>query len=457
MALLLREPIVPIAAFADRLFLHPVRTVVLAFSSMSLAGGALLSQPIASQSGQPTPFIDALFTAVSALCVTGLATVDTGTHWSGFGLALILLLIQLGGLGLMLVATLLGSLIWSRLSIAQQRRTSAEMSALTLSGDLRAAVRLIILVALVAEALLAILLALRFWWGHDLPAVTAIWHGVFHSISAYNNAGFGLRADSLMAFASDPLVLVPIAVAIIVGGIGFPVLWDIRHQRWERRRWSMHSRVTVAGTALLLATGFVATTVFEWNGALGDLSIGDRVLNAAFYSVSLRTAGFNSFAMDSLSNSTLVISSALMFVGAGVASTGGGIKVATIMVLLLVVRSELRGDRDVAAFGRRISSAAQRRAIAIILVGLMLVVSAALALSVLSDLPMRDVAFEAVSAFGTVGLSTGITAQLPDSGKAIIIFLMFAGRVGPVTLGAALIIRYRQQSFRYPQEDPIIG
>jgi trk system potassium uptake protein len=457
MALLLREPIQPIAAYADRLFLHPVRTVVLSFASLSLLGGLLLSLPLATQSGQPTPFIDALFTAVSALCVTGLATVDTGTHWSPYGQALILLLIQLGGLGLMLVATLLGSLFWSRLSIAQQRRTSAEMSALTLTGDLRAAVRLIIKVALFAEVALAAVLAFRFWQGHDMPALQALWHGVFHSISAYNNAGFGLRADSLMAFASDPFILVPVALAIIVGGIGFPVLWDIRHQRWERRRWSLHSRVTVAGTALLLIVGFVTTMLFEWQGALGSMSIGDRILNAAFYSVSLRTAGFNSFAMDGLSNSTLVVSSALMFVGAGVASTGGGIKVATIMVLLLIVRSELRGDRDVGAFGRRISSAAQRRATAIILVGLMLVVTAALALSVLADLPMRDVAFEAVSAFGTVGLSTGITAQLPDSGKAIIIFLMFAGRVGPVTLGAALIIRHRQHNYRYPQEDPIIG
>jgi trk system potassium uptake protein TrkH len=457
LALLIREPIIPIAAFADRLLLHPVRTVVLSFAVGSLSGASMLALPLATASGDATPFVDALFTAVSALCVTGLATLDTGTHWSGFGLGVILFLIQLGGLGLMLVATLLGSLLWSRLSIAQQRRTSAEMSALHLTGDLRAAVRLIVKVALIAELLLASILALRFWHGHALAPVNALWHGVFHAISAYNNAGFGLRPDSLVAFASDPLILVPIALAIIVGGVGFPVLWDIRQQRWRRSRWSLHTRVTVAGTALLLLLGFIGTILFEWHGALGSMDIGDRFLNAAFFSVSLRTAGFNSFAMDSLTNPTLVMASALMFIGAGVASTGGGIKVATIMVLALVVRSELRGDRDVSAFGRRISGAAQRRATAVVLVGMMLVVAAALGLSLLTALPMRDVAFEAVSAFATVGLSTGITASLPDAGKGILIMLMFAGRVGPVTLGAALIIRYRQQSYRYPQEDPIIG
>lgn len=457
MALLIREPIMPIAAFADRLFLHPVRTVVLAFAVVSLSGAALLALPASNAAGHQTPFIDALFTAVSALCVTGLATLDTGTHWSGFGLGIILFLIQMGGLGLMLVATLLGSLFWTRLSIAQQRRTSAEMSALHLTGDLRAAVRLIVKVALAVELVLAAILAIRFWYAHAMPPLEALWQGVFHAISSYNNAGFGLRGDSLVAYAGDALILVPIALAIIIGGIGFPVLWDIRQQRWRRSRWSLHSRVTVAGSALLLLVGFLTTAIFEWHGALAGMSVGDRLLNAGFFSVSLRTAGFNSFAMDNLANPTLVVASALMFIGAGVASTGGGVKVATVMVLLLVVRSELRGDRDVSAFGRRISGGAQRRAIAVILVGLMLVVGAALAMSLLTDLPMRDVAFEAVSAFGTVGLSTGITANLPDSAKLILIGLMFAGRVGPVTLGAALIIRYRQQNFRYPQEDPIIG
>lgn len=457
MALQIREPIAPVAAFADRLLLHPVRTVVLAFLLMALTGAAFLSSSFASAQGEPTPFIDALFTAVSALCVTGLATVDTGTHWSPAGQLAILLLIQLGGLGLMLVATLLASLFWSRLSIAQQRRTGAEIGGIGGSGDFRAAVRLILKVALAVEAVLAIILAWRFWAAHDLNPGAALWHGVFHAISSYNNAGFGLRADSLMQFHTDALILAPIALAIVIGGIGFPVLWDIRQQRWRRSRWSLHSRITVTGTALLLVAGFAGTAIFEWHGALMDMGAGDRLLNAAFYSVSLRTAGFNSFAMNDLTNPTLVMSSVLMFIGAGVAGTGGGLKVGTVMLLLLIVLSEVRGERDVAVFGRRISTAAQRRAIAIIILALMLVVASALLLSLLTQLPMRDVAFEAVSAFATVGLSTGITASLSDPAKLIIIMLMFAGRVGPVTLGAALIIRNRQQSFRYPQEDPIIG
>ena len=457
MALLLNEPMQPVVAYADRLLLHPVRTIVLSFATLAMLGAIALSLPIATQSGEPTRFLDALFTAVSALCVTGLTVLDTGTHWSLFGLIVILMLIQAGALGLMAVATLLGALFWGRLSIAQYRRTSHEISAFSHDGDMRRALALILKIALVAQALLALVLALRFHVTYDLPPMIAIGHGIFHGIASYTNAGFGLWPDSLVRFAHDPVVLLSIGLAIFVGGIGFPVLWDIAHQRWHRARWSLHSQVTVAGSLLLLALGWTGTMLFEWHGALAHFSVGERVLNGLFFSLAMRSGGFTTFAIDALEEPTLVLTSALMFVGAGVASTGGGIKVATFMVLLLILRSELRGDRDVSVFGRRISHAAQRRAIAIVFLGLLMVIGAALALSLVTHLPMRDLTFEAVSAFGTVGLSTGITASLPDAGKAIIIALMFAGRVGPITLGAALIIRYRQQNYRFPQEDPIIG
>ena len=457
MALLLKEPMQPVAAYADRLVLHPVRTIVLSFATLALIGAVLLSLPLATQSGAPTRFLDALFTAISALCVTGLTVVDTGSHWSLFGLIVILTLIQVGALGLMAVATLLGALFWGRLSIAQHRRTSHEISAFSHDGDMRRALALIMKIALAAQALLAVVLALRFYASYDLAPMTAIGHGLFHGIAAYTNAGFALWPDSLVRFSHDPLILLSVGLAIFVGGIGFPVLWDIAHQRWRRARWSLHSQVTVAGSLVLLLVGWLGTMLFEWHNALEDFTVGERVLNALFYSLATRSGGFNTFALNALEEPTLVLSTALMFVGAGVASTGGGIKVATFMVLLLILRSELRGDRDVSVFGRRISHAAQRRAIAIVFLGLLMVISATLALSLITHLPMRDLTFEAVSAFGTVGLSTGITAALPDSGKAIIMALMFAGRVGPVTLGAALIIRYRQQNYRFPQEDPIIG
>lgn len=459
MALPERAPQGPLVTFVDRLLLHPVRAVPLAFMTVIAIGTGLLMLPVASQSGQATHWLDALFTAVSALCVTGLATVDTGSHWSYFGQGVILLLIQLGGLGLMLVATLLASLVWTRLSLAQIRRTGAENVGLTSAGQIKPAARMIVLVALAVEVLVALFLALRLWGHYDMAAAEAAWSGLFHAVSAYNNAGFGLRADSVVGWASDPLMLAPIAMAILIGGLGLPVLWDLRANSVRQRvRWSLHTKITVAGGALLLLIGFVGTLMFEWYGVLAGEGSGQKLLSAAFYSVTLRTAGFNNFAMDDLSNGTLVMSSVLMFIGAGSASTGGGIKIATAMVLVLIVVSELRGRSDVSAFGRRIGAQAQRRAMSVILLGLVLVVAAALAISVLAPhLPMRAVAFEAVSAFATVGLSTGITAALPPAAKMIIIALMFIGRIGPVTIGAAMILRNRRSDYRYPQEDPIIG
>lgn len=459
MALPERAPQGPLVTFFDRLMLHPVRAVPALFALVALAGAGLLMLPVAAKSGTMTPPLDALFTAVSALCVTGLVTLDTGTHWSLFGQGVILLLIQLGGLGLMLVATLLASLIWSRLSLAQLRMTGAENVGLTSAGQIRPAARLILGVALIVELAVAVVLMLRFWQHYGLAPAEAIWSGLFHAVSAYNNAGFGLNADSAMSWANDPLVLVPLMAAIVIGGLGLPILWDLRTNRLRGRvRWSLHSKLTVAGMGLLLLAGFAGTLLFEWSGALADQSWGWKLLSAAFYSVSLRTAGFNNFAMDDLNNGTMILSSALMFIGAGSASTGGGIKVATVMILVLIVASELRGRADVSAFGRRISGAAQRRAMAVILIALATVVAAALAISALApDIAMRDIAFESVSAFATVGLSTGITPHLPPAAKAIIILLMFIGRVGPVTIGAALILRSRRSDYRYPQEDPIIG
>jgi trk system potassium uptake protein len=228
MALPERAPQGPLVTFVDRLLLHPVRAVPLAFLVVIAIGAGLLMLPVSAKSGQATHWLDALFTAVSALCVTGLATVDTGTHWSHFGQGVILLLIQLGGLGLMLVATLLASLVWTRLSLAQIRRTGAENVGLTSAGQIKPAARLIVLVALGVEAVVALFLALRLCGHYDMAAAEAAWSGLFHAVSAYNNAGFGLRADGAVGWSADPLMLGPIAIAILIGGLGLPVLWDLR-------------------------------------------------------------------------------------------------------------------------------------------------------------------------------------------------------------------------------------
>lgn len=443
----------------DRMLLHPVRAVPLAFLIFALVGTCLLMLPLASASGEPTRFIDALFTAVSALCVTGLVTLDTGTHWSGFGQAIILILIQLGGLGLMLVATLLLGLFAGAMPIAQRRLAGAEVAGLGAIGDIRGATRLILGVAIVVELVVASILLASFTLVYDQPLAEAAWSAVFHAVSAYNNAGFGLYPDSLMRFATDPLVLVALATALILGGLGFPVLWDLlqRFRAKGAHRWSLHTRLTLWSSALCLGVGAAAMLAFETAGVMQAQPWPIQLLNALFHSASLRTAGFNAVDMASQSDAMLIVSSALMLIGGGVAGTAGGIKLTTAALLVLIVLAELRGQGDVTAFGRRVGTAIQRRAITIILVAIGLLVSSVLLLSVLTDLPTRDIAFEAVSAFATVGLSTGITAQLPDSGLWVIIMLMFIGRVGPVTLGAALLLRHRPVAYRYPLEDPLVG
>jgi Trk-type K+ transport system membrane component len=252
---------------------------------------------------------------------------------------------------------------------------------------------------------------------------------------------------------------VPLASALILGGLGFPVLWDLLHRIRAKggHRWSLHSRLTIWSSLVCLVLGAAAMLAFESGGVMQAQSWPVQLLNALFHSASLRTAGFNAVDMASQSDAMLIVSSALMLIGGGVAGTAGGIKLTTAALLGLIVLAELRGQADVTAFGRRVGTAVQRRAITIILVAIGLLVSSVLLLSVITDLPTRDIAFEAVSAFATVGLSTGITAQLPDGGLWVIIMLMFIGRVGPITLGAALLLRHRPAAYRYPMEDPLVG
>lgn len=326
-------------------------------------------------------------------------------------------------------------------------------------GDVRRAAKLILAVALAVELALALWLAALFWGSHDMTAARALWNGLFHAVSAYNNAGFGLHPDSLMRYAGDPLVLLPVALAIILGGLGFPLLWD-GLQRWRlgrAHRWSLHSKITLVATGVALLAGFAAVLLFEWQGVLAPLGHADRLVNALFHSAALRTAGFNAIDMAGQSDAMLIISCALMLVGGGVAGTAGGIKLTTAALLVLIVLAELRGQPDVNAFGRRIGHEVQRRAVAVILIAIGLNVAAVLLLSAITSLPTRDIAFEAVSAFATVGLSTGITAQLPDDARWVIMALMFIGRVGPVTLGAALLLRQRPLAYRYAREDPLVG
>lgn len=439
-------------------FTHPARAVPLGFLAAIAIGTALLSLPIARAGEGGAPFMVALFTATSAVCVTGLAVVDTGTYWSGFGQGVVLLLVQLGGLGIMTAATLLGLLVTNRTRLGQRLVAQVESGISTL-GEVTATLRLVVITTLIVQSAIAAFLFARLFLGYGQPAGTAAWQALFHAVSAFNNAGFGLYPDNVAPFALDPLVLVPLMIAIVVGGIGFPVLYELKRELWRPACWSLHTKLTLSGTALLIPLGAVAVLAFEsWNAAtIGGMSAGDKLLNAVFHSVSTRTAGFNAVDIGAMRPETLLATTALMMIGGGSAGTAGGIKVGTFLILGLVVFAEIQGERDPVAFRRRIASETQRLALTIALLSIGTVAVAVFALLSITPLDLESVLFEAVSAFATVGLSTGITADLPPAGQAILVALMFAGRVGTVTIAAALALRQCKRPYRYPEERPILG
>jgi len=432
--------------------------VVLGFLGAILAASALLSLPFAHSPGADVSALDAAFTAVSAVAVTGHVVVDTATAWSGAGLVIILLFIQLGGLGVMLVASLIGLTLVRRFSLRSRALAGTENRGVT-TGDVARLAKGILITALAIEAVVAIILTLRFRLQHDDSWAEAIGHGVFLAISSFNNAGFAPFSDNMMSFASDPFVLLPMCAATILGGLGFPVLLQLRREFGRPLHWTMNTNIVLSMTALLLVLGTVYIAVLEWGNpeTLGSMPVGDRVLTAFFHAVQVRTSGFNSVDVGQLASETWLGMDVLMFIGGGPAGTAGGIKVTTFAVLLFIILTELRGEGAVNIFGKRLSRAVHREAITISLLSLGAVMMATIALMVITHLDLDVILFEVVSAFGTVGLSTGITADLPDAGKVILMILMFLGRLGPLTLGTALVLRQRRVMYELPKERPVIG
>lgn len=435
---------------------RPGRLVVAGFAGAVAVGTLLLLVPAAG-AARPASVLEALFTATSAVCVTGLVVVDTGTHWSGFGQAVILGLIQFGGFGIMTVASLLGLVIARRLNL-QSRLVAATATRSVGLGDVREVLLNVLRVTVVVEVATAVVLTVRFATTYDEPLPRALWSGVFHSVSAFNNAGFGLHPDSLVRYATDPWVNLPIVAAVVLGGIGFPVLFELRrHRRWAR--WSLHTRITLLMSAVLLVVGPLLVLAGEWSNprTLGALDTPGRLLAGFVQGVMPRTAGFNSVDTGDLTSGTWLATDVLMFIGGGSAGTAGGIKVTTFAVLLVVIWSELRGDPDATFFDRRIPTPVQRQALSVALLSVAAVVVPTLVITMTSHLPEDEVLFEVVSAFATVGLSTGITADLHAGHQLLLVLLMFAGRLGPVALGTAMALRDRQRLYRRPEGAPIVG
>ncbi len=442
----------------DLLVANPARSVLLGFAALILLGTALLMLPVATEPGQRTSPITALFTATSAACVTGLVTVDTATHWSAFGEGVILALIQIGGLGVMSAASLLVLIVGRRITGATAILSQTESRTVE-HEETRIVLRGIAQVTLVVQGTVALLLFLRFWLGYDMPLGRAAYHGVFHSLSAFNNAGFGLRPDSIVPWAEDPFVNLPIMAAVMIGGIGFPVLWGLRRHLFRVGRWSVHMLVTVWVSVFLWVAGTVAVAAFEWTNpkTLGGLSPGGRVLAAAFQSVVARTAGFNSVSVGDLHPETLLTLDGLMFIGGGSAGTAGGLKVGTFALLGFVIWAELRGEPTVHAFHRRLPSATIRQALTVALLSVGAVATGTAGLLIATDADLDVVLFEVISAFATVGMSTGLTPTLGVGGQLILVGLMFFGRLGPITLGVALALRERPRRYEVPEERVLVG
>lgn len=437
---------------------NPAQLVALVFAAAILVGAGLLMLPAATAGPGAASFLTAAFTSTSSVCVTGLIVVDTATYWSHFGQAVIMVLIQIGGFGIVTLASLLAIVVVRRLGLRGRLFAQAETGVLGL-GEVRRVVRNVALFTLLFESLAALVIALRLALAYDYSVGSAVWRGVFHAITSFNNAGFALWSDNLMQFVTDGWISMAICLAVIAGGLGFPVWIELRREFRRPSRWSLHTKLTLVVTGILLAVGFVAVLAFEWSNAktLGPLNVPGKLLAAFFQGVQPRTAGFNSVDYAGMHDETLLVTDVLMFIGAGSASTGGGIKVTTFALLALMIWSEIRGEPEVNVFARRIPGHAQRQALTLALLALLAVAVCTLVLIAVSPFSLGQSIFEAVSAFGTVGLSTGITGDLPSAGKIALVVLMYLGRIGPHTLGTALVMRERERRVRNAEARPLIG
>ena len=449
----------------DLAFRAPARLAVTVFAGVIGVFTALLLAPFATADGGGARLVDALFTAVSAVCVTGLVVQDTGTYWSLYGQIVILAGIKVGGFGIMTVASLLGMIVSRKIGLTQKLLTASETKTSKL-GDVGSLVRVIIVTATTIELSIALLLFPRFLVIEGNVG-TAAWHSLFYGISAFNNAGFVPTPEGLAPHVGDWTLVLPIALGVFIGALGFPVILNIQRalprpgQRWHgfTQRFSLHTKLTLVTSGVLFVVGALLILILEWTNpeTFGPLTLGEKALAAVFAGIMPRSGGFSTVDVGAMTQSSWLIQDALMFVGGGSASTAGGIKVTTLAVMVLAIVAEARGDRDIEAFGRRIPLDVLRLSIAVVFTGASIVLVSCVALLEITDYNLSRVLFEVLSAFATVGLTTGITHELPDAGKYVLAALMFVGRTGAVTVVAVLALRDRRRIVRFPEERPIIG
>jgi trk system potassium uptake protein TrkH len=435
----------------------PPRILVSGFALIILLGAVLLSMPFASASGERLPFIDALFTATSATCVTGLVVVDTGTYFSVPGQVILMCLFQLGGLGFMTMATLVALVLRKKISLRERLLLQEAMNQSSMEGIVRL-IRRVIVYSLAIEFVGFTLFSFRF--AFDMPLGKALFFGAFHAVSMFNNAGFDIFGGyrSLTMYVDDPIVNISAMMLIITGGLGFVVMSDLMEYR-KNRRLSLHSKVVLSMTGTLIAVGTIVIFIFEFSNTktLGSLDWSGKIWSSFFQSVTPRTAGANTLDYTALRQATMFFTIILMFIGASPGSTGGGIKTTTFTTLVGAVIAMIRGREDIVMFRHRLGKDRIFKALTITLISLGLVIIVTMTLSMTEDQAFITLLFEATSAFGTVGLSIGVTPELSTVGKIVIAFTMFAGRLGPLTLAYALGPRTEKELYRHPEGKITIG
>ncbi|MFB0841459.1 TrkH family potassium uptake protein [Paenibacillus oleatilyticus] len=448
-------------SIAKKIELKPPQILVIGFAAIILLGATLLSLPISSASGQPTLFIDALFTATSATCVTGLVVVDTGSHYSMFGQIVIISLIQIGGLGFMTMATLFAFVLRKRISLKERLILQEAMNQGSMEGIVRL-IRRVLVYSLTIEFVAAVIFSIR--WSFDLGIAKGIYFGIFHAISFFNNAGFDLFGSvvapftSLTTYADDWIVNIVSMGLIILGGIGFVVMSDVVDYK-KHKRLSLHSKVVLSTTGLLIVVGAIIIFIFEFTNqkTLGSLNWSGKILASLFQSVSPRTAGANSIDIGAMRQASQFFIIILMFIGASPGSTGGGIKTTTFTTLIGAMIAMIRGKEDIVLFHYRLGKDRILKAITLTMIALFLVIFVTMLLTTTENQSFLKLLFEVTSAFGTVGLTMGVTPDLSFFGKIMISLTMFAGRLGPLTLAYALGPKAEKELYRYPEGKITIG
>jgi len=437
--------------------LNPSIVLVIGFATVIFIGAILLNLSIASQNNQSVGFVNALFTSTSAICVTGLIVVNTAAHWTIFGQIVIMALIQIGGLGFMTMATLLALVMGKRIGLKTRIIMQEELGQFTISGVVRLTIR-IIQATFIIEGIGAILLAIKFIPEYGLGK--GIYFGIFHSISAFCNAGFDIIGNSLENYVESPIINFTIMGLIILGGIGFTVVIDVIKTK-KIKNFSVHTKIVLVMTGSLILSGFIFFFLLEYNNVtINGLSLPNKMLAAMFQSVTPRTAGFNTISTEALRDSSKFLTIIYMFIGGSPGSTAGGIKTATFGVILFGIYAEIIGKEDVEFARRRISAETVSRSLAILMIALTIVSIVAIMLSLTEfGFEFLDILFETVSAFGTVGLSTGLTGDLSTAGKIIISITMFLGRLGPITVATAIAERHtgKKALIRYPEGKVFVG